>query len=173
MDGRVKILPQKRRSMALKVTPAGMEVLIPQYLDPESPEVETFVADGLQDLDAAAPVPTAERLDRRRLVALVHQWAGRLGVEVGRVQIQPMSAKWGSISTAGNLTLARDVLQLPRPLVDYIICHELVHLQVPHHNRLYRLVLSRYIPDWRERERELGRWALVLERTSRISALGT
>jgi len=160
MDGRVKILPQKRKSLALKVTPAGVEVLIPQHLEPASPEVETFVAESLQNLAPSPPVPPAERLDRQQLVALVDQWAGRLGVDMdmGRVQIQPMGAKWGSISTAGNLTLARDVLQLPRPLVDYIICHELLHLQVPHHNRLYRLVLSRYIPDWRERERELGRW---------------
>ena len=49
---------------------------------------------------------------------------------------------------------------------NYRICHELLHLQVPHHNRLYRLVLSRYIPDWRERERELGMWALALRATS-------
>ena len=107
----------------------------------------------------------AGRLDRKQLVVLVDQWAGRLGVDMVRVQIQPMGAKWGSISTAGNLTLARDVLQLPRPLVDYIICHELLHLQVPHHNRLYRLVLSRYIPDWRELERELGRWTLAMRET--------
>jgi predicted metal-dependent hydrolase len=166
VDARVKILPQKRKSLALKVTPAGIQVLIPQHLEPASPEVETFVAESLADLAPSAPVPPAERLDRQQLVALVDQWAGRLGVDMGRVQIQPMSAKWGSISTAGNLTLARDVLRLPRPLVDYIICHELLHLQVPHHNRLYRLLLSRYIPDWRQRERELGRWALALRATA-------
>ncbi len=68
------------------------------------------------------------------------------------------SRERGSIPTAGNLTLAREVLQLPRPLVDYIICHELLQLQVPHHNRFYCLLLGRYIPVWRERRRELGRW---------------
>jgi hypothetical protein len=42
--------------------------------------------------------------------------------------------------------------------------HELLHLRVPSHNKLYRLVLRRYIPDWREREQELASWALVMGR---------
>jgi len=72
-----------------------------------------------------------------------------------------MRNKWGSVSTAGNLTLAGDLLNLPRRLAEYVVCHELLHLRVPGHNRLYRLLLGHYIPDWRERERELGRLARV------------
>jgi hypothetical protein len=72
-----------------------------------------------------------------------------------------MRQKWGSLSTAGILTLANDLLSLPRPLVEYVICHELLHLQVPHHNRLYYLLLDLYLPDWRQRKQELGRWVLV------------
>jgi predicted metal-dependent hydrolase len=80
------------------------------------------------------------------------------------VQLRKMSNKWGSISTAGNLTLGSDLARLPRHLAEYVVCHELLHLQVPSHNKLYRLVLSRHIPDWREREQELASWALVLGR---------
>jgi predicted metal-dependent hydrolase len=50
---------------------------------------------------------------------------------------------------------------MPRRLVEYVICHELLHLRSPTHNKLYRLLLSQHIPDWRERERELGRWVLI------------
>lgn len=71
-----------------------------------------------------------------------------------------MNTKWGSISTAGTLTLATDLTMLPKRLVDYIICHELLHLKAPHHNRAYHLLLSQYIPDWEERELELAGWVL-------------
>jgi predicted metal-dependent hydrolase len=80
---------------------------------------------------------------------------------VKRVQLRAMRNKWGSISTAGTLTLASDLLDMPRRLVEYVICHELLHLKVPTHNRVYRLLLSSYIPGWREREQELGRRALA------------
>ncbi len=162
MNDRVHIRPQPRKSLALRVTPAGVQVLIPQDLPADSPQVQDFIRAGLARLPPLGPAPPAEQLDKEDLLALVQEWAGRLGVQLNRVQLQPMRNKWGSISTAGNLTLARDLLQLPRRLAEYVICHELLHLRVPRHNRLYHLLLSRHIPDWREREQELGRWTLVL-----------
>lgn len=140
-----------------------MRVLIPQDLSVGSPQVQDFIRRGLGELASPAPVLAAERLDRDGLLALVEEWAERLGVQVKRVQLRRMRNKWGSISTAGNLTLALDLLKLPRKVVEYVVCHELLHLRVPTHNRLYRLLLSHHIPDWREREQELGRWVLVSE----------
>lgn len=114
----------------------------------------------LGQLTHPEPVGAGERLSRADVLALVETWAGRLGVQVRRVQVRAMRNKWGSISTAGTLTLAGDLLDMPRHLVEYVVCHELLHLKVPRHNRVYRLLLSQHIPDWREREQALGRWVL-------------
>lgn len=162
MNARVRIKRQDRRSLAMKVTPAGVLVLIPRHLAADSPQVQAFVRAGLDRLQPPDPVPAAERLDQDGLRALVDAWAGRLGVAVGRVQFRKMRAKWGSMSTRGTLTLASDLARLPRRLAEYVVCHELLHLQVPNHNGAYRLLLRRHMPDWQERERELGRWVLVL-----------
>jgi predicted metal-dependent hydrolase len=169
MGANVQIRPQARKSLAMKVTPGGVQVLIPQGLAADSPEVQDFIREGLQKLAPPVPVPAAECLDRVGLLTSVQEWADRLGVQVRRVQLRQMRNKWGSVSTAGNLTLARDLLRLPRELAEYVICHELLHLRVAGHNRVYRLLLGRYIPDWREREEELGRWALVLAESGVIS----
>jgi hypothetical protein len=107
------------------------------------------------------PAPDAA-LSKAELMALVGHWAARLGVTFKRVQVRPMRQKWGSISTAGSLSLAADLFDLPLRLVEYVICHELLHLKAPYHNRLYYLLLAQFIPDWRERERELGRWVVRL-----------
>ena len=101
-------------------------------------------------------VTEPERLDRDAVLALVDDWAVSLGVNVNR-QLRRMRNKWGSISSAGNLTLATDVLELPRDLVEYVIVHELLHLRVPRHDRLFRVLLGRYLPDHRRREAELSR----------------
>ena len=73
-----------------------------------------------------------------------------------------MPAEWGAMSTDGQLWLAEDVVQLPRRLAEYVVCHELLHRQVPKHDGAFRLLLSRYVPDWRAREGELGGWTLAL-----------
>jgi predicted metal-dependent hydrolase len=157
----VQIRQQLRKSLAMKVTPGGVQVLIPQGLPADSAEVRTFVEEGLRRLTPLKPVPSTERLNKDDVLALVEDWAGRLGVEVKRVQLRAMRNKWGSISTAGTLTLASDLLDMPRHLVEYVICHELLHLRSPTHNKVYHLLLSQHIPDWCEREQELGRWALL------------
>ncbi len=157
----LKIKAQQRKSLAMKVTPNGIEVLIPNQLPPDSQRVQAFIEAGLQKMTPPTQLPASERLDKEDILALVEVWAGRLGVRVERVQLQPMRQKWGSISTAGNLTLAGDLTRLSQKLVEYVICHELLHLRAPAHNKLYYLLLSRYIPDWWEREQELGQWVLV------------
>ncbi len=157
---KVKIQLQNRVTLALKVTPAGVTALIPRQLDPTGAQVQAFIAEGLRQLEPPPPVPAAERLTVDDILALVSEQAEQLGVRVQRIQFQPMRQKWGSISTAGNLTLAADLTRLPRRLVEYVTFHELLHLRVPAHNKLYYLLLRQAIPDWQERERELARWAL-------------
>jgi predicted metal-dependent hydrolase len=74
-------------------------------------------------------------------------WAERLGVQVRRVQIRAMRTKWASCSTNGTLTLNADVLKLPPDLVDYVLCHDLLHLKLPDHGKGFRASIGCYLPD--------------------------
>jgi hypothetical protein len=42
------------------------------------------------------------------------------------------------------------LLQLPVRLIDYIIIHELVHLQEPHHGPEFWKAVDRALPTWRQ-----------------------
>lgn len=95
-------------------------------------------------------------------------WATRIGVKTPRIQLREMSKKWASISTAGRLTLNTDLLDVPKPLGEFVIVHELVHLLAPNHGRVFTSFMHAYLPDWQARERalrpyagydaDLGRW---------------
>lgn len=85
----------------------------------------------------------------------VRQWAARIGVRVTRIQVRELRAKWASMSTAGNLTLSRELLALPRDLGEYVIVHELVHLLAPNHGKVFKSFMLAYLPDWEERESRL------------------
>ena len=69
-----------------------------------------------------------------------------------------MTTKWGSISTAGTLTLAEDFLALPYDLAEYIIVHELLHLKFPDHRKGWQVSMGMYIPDWKDREFRLQQY---------------
>jgi predicted metal-dependent hydrolase len=151
---------QKRRSLAMKLTPGGVQVLIPHDLDPASPELQQFIAEGLSKLATPAPVPERERLSKQQILDLVAQWAQRLDVTVMRVQLRSMRTKWGSISTAGTLTLADDILAWPADLIEYIVVHELLHLKFPDHRQGWQASMGMVLPDWRERERRLQAYVI-------------
>jgi predicted metal-dependent hydrolase len=87
--------------------------------------------------------PTQEL--RRRTFA----WALTLRVNPKIVRVQSMRKKWGSCSSHGVVTLARDLAEQESAFQDFVIAHELLHLRVPNHGRLFKTLMSAYIPRWR------------------------
>ncbi len=59
-----------------------------------------------------------------------------------------MGRKWASMSTVGNLTLNSKLLDMPQPLGEYVIVHELTHLLAPNHGNVFKSFLYAYLPDW-------------------------
>jgi len=154
----VTIRQQARQSLALRVTPEGLVALIPRELDPAGDTVRRFIERGIARLPA--PEPSSAPLTVEALHARIATWAARLDVEIGRVQLRRMRTKWASCSSQGTLTLHRDLLRLPCDLVDYILCHELLHRKVPDHTQSWQLLMGIHLPDWRQRERRLAAWML-------------
>ncbi|MCL4508110.1 MAG: M48 family metallopeptidase [Chloroflexi bacterium] len=53
--------------------------------------------------------------------------------------------RWGSCTPAtGEIRLARELIELPRWVADYVVVHELAHLLQPTHNRQFWKLASRY-----------------------------
>jgi predicted metal-dependent hydrolase len=48
-----------------------------------------------------------------------------------------------------------------RDLVEYVVCHELLHLKVPGHGKGWQALMGIYLPDWRERELRLAGWMIA------------
>src|SRR6266568_9371207 len=85
----------------------------------------------------------------------VRNWATRIGVKPARVQIRPMQTKWASVSTTGRMTFDVGLLTLPKELGEFVIVHELVHLLVPNHGKVFKSFMHAYLPDWEIREKQL------------------
>lgn len=78
----------------------------------------------------------------------VAQWASKIGVRPLRVQIQPMTRKWASCSPSGRICLSKDLLSEDRAFQQVVIVHELLHLRVHNHGKLFKSLMSAYLPEW-------------------------
>ena len=89
---------------------------------------------------------------------LLAKWEPVLGVKVQRFFVQRMKTKWGSCSPgARTIRLNTELTKKPRECLEYIIVHELAHLQEPTHNTHFVAIMDRLIPQWRFRRQQLNR----------------
>jgi hypothetical protein len=79
----------------------------------------------------------------------VEYWAERLNVRPRLVRVQRMTRKWGSCSTSGTITLAADLVEQDSGFQDFVIAHELLHMRIPNHGRLFKASLTVHVPGWR------------------------
>jgi predicted metal-dependent hydrolase len=82
----------------------------------------------------------------------VMTWALKLRVNPRLIRVQEMNRKWGSCSTTGVITLAVDLLDQEPGFQDFVIAHELLHLRLPNHGRVFKALMSVYVPDWQKRD---------------------
>lgn len=90
------------------------------------------------------------RLNRRHAFKeRVGRWASRVRVRPSQIRVQRMTRKWASCSHRGWCTFAADLLEEAHAFQDYVIVHELLHLKVRDHGRVFRSLLSAHFPQWR------------------------
>jgi hypothetical protein len=95
---------------------------------------------------------------KERLPAWTAAWAEMVGVTLDGVVVTEQAKRWGSCSR-GVVRINWRIVQAPRPLVDYVLAHEVVHLAHGDHGREFWTALGRVMPDYearRERLRVLG-----------------
>ncbi|MEO6322250.1 MAG: SprT family zinc-dependent metalloprotease [Polaromonas sp.] len=84
-------------------------------------------------------------LERLQAVAAPLRWVSQLPP----VRFQSMKVQWGSCSPAGRITLNPDLVKAPRECMDYVLLHELCHLQHHNHSPNFYKALDLHLPRWR------------------------
>lgn len=77
--------------------------------------------------------------------------AGRFGLTfTGRLTIRPMTSRWGSLRSTGDMTLNSHLIHAPLEGIDTVIFHELCHLREMNHSPRFYALLSEVSPHWRQ-----------------------
>lgn len=155
-DLNIIIRRQHRRSLMMRPVPGGFEVYIPRWMRPDNPKVTEFIQSGLQKLGTEPPPIPVEQTSREAIIQMVSVWAEKMGLQPKRVSFRSMTRKWGSCSSRDNITLSTRLTWVAPHLAEYVVVHELVHLRVFNHGKDFKAMMSKYMPDWQTREKELN-----------------
>jgi len=81
------------------------------------------------------------------------------GVPPPSLIIRKMANRWGSCSRSSRIILNLELVKAPKDCIDYVITHELCHLQEGHHGLKFWRLLSRLMPDYADKRQRLNSFA--------------
>lgn len=86
------------------------------------------------------------------LARRVQPWAARGGAEDVTVEVAGLGYRWGSVGQTNRINIHWATLQLPPALVDYVLVHELAHLDERNHTTRFWQLVARVLPDYEHRK---------------------
>jgi predicted metal-dependent hydrolase len=93
-----------------------------------------------------ARIEISERLD----------WATlRAGTTYTKLQIRDPASRWASCSSSGSMSFSWRLLMAPEAVLDYVVEHEVAHIDVMDHSQRFWKLVEKRCPDYREHERWL------------------
>jgi predicted metal-dependent hydrolase len=125
----LRLVPERDRT---RVHRRGEHLLVPA--DDHVPALERWYR-------RAARREIAPRLDRATALA---------GSSYDGLTIRSQRTRWASCSVAGRMSFNWRLLLAPEPVLDYVVWHEVCHLEVMDHSPRFWALLEQRWPDYRE-----------------------
>jgi len=80
--------------------------------------------------------------------ALVEQRAQKNGFAYTRIRITSARTRWGSCGPNGSLNFTWRLVMAPKEVIDYVVVHEMVHLQVRNHSKAFWGEVNILMPEY-------------------------
>ena len=95
---------------------------------------------------------------KTRIPSLIEKWEKIMDVQVNDWGVKQMKTKWGTCNIeAKRIWINLELAKKPLSCLEYIIVHEMIHLQERYHNDRFLSFMEQYLPQWRFYKEELNR----------------
>ena len=102
------------------------------------------------------------RQTRRLAAGKLERYSSQFNIAVGEISITGARKRLGSCNSRGDINFSWLLGMYPERLQELVILHELAHRKEMNHARRFYQVLASFLPDHRERDRELKLWTRML-----------
>lgn len=183
-DVRITIKRVKNMYMRVKPPEGRVEITAPYYVHQR--DIEKFVREKAEWIDqvrdriaategiiSGGPQGnscgnvlrgwTAEREKEARQILeyklpdLLKKWENTMNRKPSHLTLRIMKTRWGSCTPkTGRIRLNLALAFVPDELLEYVLVHELTHLDERGHGTGFQRRMTHYLPDWKQRRRALN-----------------
>ena len=143
--------------LQMTVPKYAKEFLIRRFLDSNRAEIRQKlpVKDPSTQRARDAKKKILMKKAREYLPYRLEYFAKLYGYHYARVRFSHASTRWGSCSSTGTISLNIGLMQVPEPLRDYVLLHELAHLNHLDHSPAFWAEVASHDPRYKEHRRKL------------------
>ncbi len=88
-----------------------------------------------------------KREARREIEALVATHTAKVGRKARAIRLKDTSSRWGSCTADGTLSFSWRIMMAPRPVIAYLVAHEVAHLKEMNHGPEFWKLCEQLCPD--------------------------
>jgi len=92
----------------------------------------------------------------------VDYYREKMKVNYKKIMIWNQRTRWASCSSKGNISFNWRLIMAPSDVIDYIVVHELAHLQERNHTNTFWRIVANYIVDYKEKANWLNKNSVKL-----------
>jgi predicted metal-dependent hydrolase len=117
---------------------------------------------------------THKEIARNIITGRLQHWNNHYNFTYNRIGIRNQKTCWGSCTDKGNLNFNYKLIFLPNHLLDYVLVHELCHLQELNHGQSFWQLVEMTLPNYKEHIVELRSiekigWVNYLKQSTRLA----
>lgn len=98
-----------------------------------------------------------KRVAKEVLIPRAQGLAKKLGYKTSHIRVMELGARWGSCSSSSRINLNWRLAMLPKHIADYVIIHELTHIEAIGHTDKFWKRVEKAMPNYRDAERWLSK----------------
>ncbi|MCG8610262.1 MAG: M48 family metallopeptidase, partial [Pseudomonadales bacterium] len=82
----------------------------------------------------------------------IKSYSAKMGVTPESVRVMELKNRWGSCSAKGAINFHWKCAMLPMSVLDYVVVHELAHINQPNHSPAFWRTVEKILPSYEEQK---------------------
>lgn len=141
-------IPYRGRNMSLTVRRTDAERIAVTYRNGFIVDLPHWAGDDADHLVASELKHWLKQRARRDVQEIAADYAKRFGLVPRSIRTTDLAHGWGSCGPEGNILINWHLIFAPRKVLEYVVAHELAHLQHRTHGPEFWALLGQIAPDF-------------------------
>ena len=125
------------------------------FVDSLLEERKAWIYKQLAKIEKCIPLNEEEISSLDEIQDKLVYYSQEMNLEYEKLSFRKMKSRWGSCNSRREITLNKQLSFVNRELVDYVVVHELAHLQHMNHSKAFHSLVESYLPNSKHYRQEL------------------